>query len=81
MSDNPSEEVLDPHHQPYHDLITDASDLSAFVDQLTLNETTVETKASDLRTGLVYYEEMSEHRCLWDDNYEENPKRFTHTLN
>ncbi|CAG2118287.1 unnamed protein product [Medioppia subpectinata] len=80
MSDNESQEVVDSEQRPYEHLITDTTDLAAFVNQLTLNETNIKTNASNLRTGLVYSEEMSEHRCLWDDNYEENPKRFTQTL-
>ena len=31
-------------------------------------------------TALVYNEEMSSMKCLWDDSYEECPERFTHTL-
>jgi hypothetical protein len=33
-----------------------------------------------IRTGLVFNEEMAEHRCHWDESYEENPKRFTQTF-
>ncbi|KAF7492597.1 Polyamine deacetylase HDAC10 [Sarcoptes scabiei] len=37
-------------------------------------------KSSSKRTGLVYYENCIEHYCIWDDNYEENPKRFLFPL-
>jgi len=32
------------------------------------------------KTGLSYHEMMGEYRCLWDGNYEENPRRFTSIL-
>lgn len=32
------------------------------------------------RTGFVYYDNCVEHYCLWDENYEENPKRFSRTF-
>ncbi|XP_075221474.1 histone deacetylase 6 isoform X2 [Lycorma delicatula] len=28
-------------------------------------------------TGLIYDDRMTEHRCLWDPNYQECPERFT----
>ncbi|XP_050539319.1 histone deacetylase 6-like [Daktulosphaira vitifoliae] len=28
-------------------------------------------------TGIVYDDKFVEHRCLWDDNYSENPSRYT----
>lgn len=31
-------------------------------------------------TGLVYDRRMIEHRCLWDENYQECPERFTCVL-
>ena len=33
----------------------------------------------DNSTGLVYYDENVLHRCLWDENYEENPGRYLQT--
>ena len=33
------------------------------------------------RTSLIYHEDMAVPKCLWDDTYEENPKRFTASLN
>ncbi|XP_071547214.1 uncharacterized protein HDAC6 isoform X2 [Panulirus ornatus] len=32
------------------------------------------------KTGVVYDERMAEHRCLWDENYPENPERLMVTL-
>lgn len=31
-------------------------------------------------TGLVYDKRMVEHKCLWDENYQECPERFTSVL-
>ncbi|XP_054162576.1 histone deacetylase 6-like [Oppia nitens] len=79
MSANSS--VSSPQTWPADDQITDESDLVAFTTKLTLNDSIHNANQTDnLRTGLVYYEEMSEHRCLWDDKHQENPKRFTETL-
>ncbi|KAH9412669.1 histone deacetylase [Dermatophagoides pteronyssinus] len=32
------------------------------------------------KTGLIYYDDCIEHYCLWDDNYEENPRRYLRTM-
>ena len=32
-------------------------------------------------TGIIYDESMALHRCLWDDNYPENPERYTSVIN
>jgi len=32
------------------------------------------------KTGIVYDERMTEHRCMWDSNYPECPERFTEVL-
>lgn len=31
-------------------------------------------------TGIVYDESMAQHRCLWDENHQERPERFTRVL-
>ncbi|XP_034109218.1 histone deacetylase 6 isoform X2 [Drosophila albomicans] len=31
-------------------------------------------------TALIYDESMAQHRCLWDDQHQERPERFTRTL-
>ena len=32
------------------------------------------------KTGVVYDESMAEAKCLWDDEYNERPERYTHIL-
>ena len=32
------------------------------------------------KTGVIYDERMAEPKCLWDDNYNERPERYTHIL-
>ena len=35
---------------------------------------------SSRKTGITYDESMAEHKCLWDDNYNEKPERFIRIL-
>ena len=35
---------------------------------------------SKQQTGVIYDEEMAEHKCLWDLNYNEKPERFIKIL-
>lgn len=32
------------------------------------------------RTGFVYNDSNVDHYCLWDENYEETPRRYTRTF-
>lgn len=31
-------------------------------------------------TGITFYEDNVKHYCVWDPEYEENPRRFTRIL-
>lgn len=33
-----------------------------------------------MSTGVIYDERMAEHKCLWDEKYNEKPERFTKIL-
>lgn len=33
-----------------------------------------------IMTGVVYDDDFTRHRCLWDENYSENPQRYTSIL-
>lgn len=56
-----------------------ADELIASVKKLVI-DTVDELPRKSLKTGFIYYERMTEHECLWDKNYEENPKRFSQTF-
>lgn len=32
------------------------------------------------QTGIIYDPRMTDHYCLWDEGYPENPDRFTHVI-
>ncbi|RWS17183.1 histone deacetylase 6-like isoform X3 [Dinothrombium tinctorium] len=42
--------------------------------------TEIRTFDRRLKTGLVYYERMVDHYCIWDPDYPESPQRFTAIL-
>lgn len=31
-------------------------------------------------TGIIYDDNFTIHKCLWDENYSENPQRYTSIL-
>ncbi|KAH9506186.1 histone deacetylase [Dermatophagoides farinae] len=74
------------YQRSYNHLINEQADDDLFHKTFeAIIESTTEHKDQidddkNLKTGLVYYDDCVQHYCLWDDNYEENPRRYIRTM-
>ncbi|XP_015795334.1 histone deacetylase 6 isoform X2 [Tetranychus urticae] len=57
-------------------------DLTKALDQLKLGDTddVKDQSRKSIKTGLIFDVSMTEHKCIWDENYPESPDRFSRVL-